>query len=343
MQTRFSSVSESYQSVENSTTRTLSREFPRSANWRDVLSKDVDAGANATLDQRKLFTTVDHTTPSYVTNTDFWLKGYEQAFTCRAPYSEEAGDNHRLTTAVTPRHAVSAWHSGYTPNVGTTVRFVTTDNTVIERTVVQQSSQLTWNDPISGPVDTDIGVILLDSDLPSTITPCKIFPSAYKNILHDVDQTSSSSSLSNVVDRVEKPRIALVACDQEHKTHPFTHQTFRPNRNFYDKIWAVFYGLNNDSLYDYPHDQVTGNYPSWKRTWGRWFVKPESIVAGDSGNPIFCAVNKELWLVSLFFGASTGPFYANLIPEVNAAIAALDTAQGINTGYTLTEGNLLDL
>jgi len=342
MQTRFSSVSESYQSVENSTTRALLREFPKSANWRDVLSKDVDAGANATLDQRKLFTTVDHTTPSYVTNTDFWLKGYEQAFTCRAPYSEEAADNLRLTTAVTPRHAVSAWHSEYTPNVGTKVRFVTTDNTVIERTVVQQSSQLTWNDPVSGPVNTDIGVILLDSDLPSTITPCKIFPSAYKNVLHDVDQTSSSSSRSNIVDRVEKPRIALVACDQEHKTHPFTHETFRPNRNFYDKIWAVFYGLNNDS-FDYPHDQVTGNYPSWKRTWGRWFVKPESIVTGDSGNPIFCAVNKELWLVSLFYGPNSGPFYANLIPEVNAAIAALDTAQGIDTGYTLTEGNLLDL
>ena len=87
MQTKFSSVSESYQSVENSTTRTLLREFPRAINWRDALSKDVDDGANATLDQRKLFTTVDHATPTYVTNTDFWLKGYEQAFTCRAPYS----------------------------------------------------------------------------------------------------------------------------------------------------------------------------------------------------------------------------------------------------------------
>ena len=66
----------------------------------------------------------------------------------------------------------------------------------------------------------------------------------------------------------------------------------------------------------------------------------DPIIPGDSGNPIFGVIGSELWLLSTFFGAGSGPFYGGLVAELNAMITTLDTLQGDITGHTVTVGDL---
>ena len=66
----------------------------------------------------------------------------------------------------------------------------------------------------------------------------------------------------------------------------------------------------------------------------------ETIIAGDSGNPVFVLLDGELLLLSTFHAAQAGPFYGGLVAELNAMIITLNTAQGVSTGYTVTEGDL---
>jgi hypothetical protein len=66
----------------------------------------------------------------------------------------------------------------------------------------------------------------------------------------------------------------------------------------------------------------------------------DPIISGDSGNPIFAVIGSELWLLSTFFGAGSGPFYGGLVTELNAMITTLDTLQGDITGHTVTVGDL---
>lgn len=59
-------------------------------------------------------------------------------------------------------------------------------------------------------------------------------------------------------------------------------------------------------------------------------------VGGDSGGAIGGYYNGETYLVSLFTGSLSGTLYSGkMAPEINAAIATLDAAQGISTGYTV--------
>lgn len=68
----------------------------------------------------------------------------------------------------------------------------------------------------------------------------------------------------------------------------------------------------------------------------------EAKISGDSGNPAFLIINDEPILVTTwtFGGPGSGPVYHNYISEINTAISQVDTAQGINTGYTLTTVDL---
>ena len=70
------------------------------------------------------------------------------------------------------------------------------------------------------------------------------------------------------------------------------------------------------------------------------FAFNETIISGDSGNPIFAVIGSELWLLSTFFSPGSGPFYGGLVTELNAMITTLDTLQGDITGHTVAVGDL---
>ena len=264
---------------------------------RKALSDPMDtalSGANPAT-QQKVYTSQDHVTPAYVRNTSFFLQGtHAEALTCTSPWNSRQAGN-RAGTAITARHAVLANH--YPLLAGDTLRFIASDNTVITRTVVQAARIF------SNGYGTDAWMILLDSDLPASITPCKIFPDGYETYLPAGATTAAAAALPLLAMDFSENGIALdLITEQAGSNSP-----------------TMIYGAPT-----IPHRLA--------------FYDP--IIVGDSGNPVFGVIGSELWLLSTFFGANTGPFYGGLVPELNAMITTLDTLQGDITGHTVTVGDL---
>ena len=177
---------------------------------------------------------------------------------------------------------------------GDSLRFIASDNTIITRTVVQ-SQRIYYNG-----LSTDGQMILLDSDLPASITPCKLFPDGYETYLPAGASTDAAF------------RLPILTLDQEEK--------------------GIIYDLrkvNNSSI-----KSVVLTTPELPDRLAFY----ERVVSGDSGNPQFAAIGTELWIMTCWYG--NGPFYGGLVSELNAMITTLDTLQGDITGHTVTVGDL---
>jgi hypothetical protein len=269
-----------------------------SGSARKALSDPLDnalVGADLAT-QQSIYSSQDHATSSYVRNTSFFLPELVEAMTCASPWNS-AGANTRAGTALTKRHAVLANHYKY--GVGTVVRFIASDNTVIERTV-KQAARI-----FKGGVGTDVWMVLFDSDLPASITPCKVFPSDFEVYLPAGAADNSYAATD----------IPLLSLDQQEKGICL---------DFLAESWS-----SNTPIVSYGMPTLPNRSTFF-----------EAIISGDSGNPIFAVIGTEVWLLSTFHGPGAGPFYSKLITELNAMIVELDTLQGINTGYTVTEGDL---
>lgn len=251
--------------------------------------------------QQKVYSTQD----PYVRNTSFFLQGtHAEALTCASPWNS-IGGTQRAGTAITPRHAVCAKH--YPIPVGATLRFVASDNTVVERTVVQAANIIASNPlyPISSPLQNDVWLMLLDSDLPASITHCKLFPYEYETYLPDGTTTEGGAG------------IPLLALD-------------------YSENGIVLDYLGKDGPLISPTPSALYIEPTLPDRLA--FYDP--VIVGDSGNPVFAAIGSELWLMSTFTGSGGGPAYGGLVTELNAMITTLDTLQGDITGHTVTVGDL---
>jgi hypothetical protein len=145
-------------------------------------------------------------------------------------------------------------------------------------------------------------MILFDSDLPASITPCKIFPDGYETYLPAGATTAAAEDLPLLAMDFSENGIALDLIVEQAGSIP-----------------TMIYGTPTlpDRLAFY-----------------------DPIIVGDSGNPIFAVIGSELWLLSTFFGDGGGPFYGGLVSELNAMITTLDTLQGDITGHTVTVGDL---
>lgn len=262
----------------------------------DVI-ENATSGADVNT-QQNLYTTQDGSTDTFVRNPSFFLNStHSQALTCASPYNTRDGVR-RAGTAVTPRHIITAKH--YPLAVGDDIKFVATDNTVVTRTIVQVANVSQQNAPLLPP---DLQVCLLDSDLPSSITPCKVFPSNYKTYLPSSSVTPTST---------EAYRVPLLALDQQEK----------------GLIFEIGKEDNDFVTLFSPPPLATNTRPFWERA-----------ISGDSGNPLFAVLGTELLLVTVFYSGGAGSSVFTLIPEINSTISSLDAAQGVSTGYTLTEAD----
>lgn len=160
------------------------------------LSGQIDDKIDDTMSMAvngKLFSTQDHSTPSYIRNVNFWNSNVD--LTCISPWNSNSA-NRKAGTLITPRHIIGAAHYEY--SVGTIVRFVTSDNIVVDRTVTGMKRH-----PDYRPYTPDLTIYTLDSDVPPTITPCKLFPTNYTDyIYHDNQQDTRPASMG--LDQEEK-------------------------------------------------------------------------------------------------------------------------------------------
>jgi len=148
------------------------------------------AGKNPAGTDRQLFTSMTHTgTPAYARNPA-WA---DLDLTCFSPWNSYYGAQ-MGGVAISPRHVLLAEHfSGGTGTAsvanGTTWRFVTRDNVIVNRTITNKLRVGV----------TDLCIALLDSDLPDTITPARVLPPDYANYSAPADYPAIYSDFEKKV------------------------------------------------------------------------------------------------------------------------------------------------
>lgn len=143
---------------------------------------------NATTAALPIFNnySASNSTGNYTRNVDCWAYDLRQAMTCISPWNSNA--QHRKAGVLLDvrndsgvkrlRYIANAAHYEYP--VGTTVRFVTADNVVVERSVIDKKRHPDYGVMVNDP---DITIYLLNDDLPEDITPCTLLPTNYENFL----------------------------------------------------------------------------------------------------------------------------------------------------------------
>ena len=133
-------------------------------------------GKNPTI-SKPIFTTEDDATSTYVRNTDCWA--YDLDLTCNSVWNSAEGYPSGKTgsgTLIARRHIIFA--ASYEIPENTIIRFVTKDNVVVERTLVAIKRH-----PDYSAYFPDLTIGVLDSDVPNTITPCKLIDYGILNYL----------------------------------------------------------------------------------------------------------------------------------------------------------------
>ncbi len=154
------------------TTRTLTANTSGSLRAHLVTQTDSRAASFASISERARLFTAWNPGTSYTRNTSCWCSGVDM--TPVAVWNSETaafGNSWRGQTLISPRHYIGAAH--WAVSVGTTLHFVTSDNTLVSRTV-------TARQVISG---TDIIVGVLNADVPGTISFARVLPDAWASKL----------------------------------------------------------------------------------------------------------------------------------------------------------------
>ena len=126
----------------------------------------------------RVFSRQDHNTvpPAYERNILSWCYDLRQQMTCISPWNNDVqlfpGGVTGAGTAITAQHIVNSAH--FELSVGTTVRFITANNVVVNRIIKGKARH-----PDYQPYYPDLTVYTLDSPLPPSITPCKMLPANY--------------------------------------------------------------------------------------------------------------------------------------------------------------------
>jgi len=163
---------------------------------REEAEAAVDDRISVSVD-KYIYSTQDHTTPTYVRNGDCWAADLD--LTCISPWNS-TNANKRAGTLISPRHIIFATH--YQIGTGATVRFVDPSNNVVERTMTAKQ-----NMPGYVPYWPDLTVGLLNSDVPVDITFCKVMPDDWVDYL----PTQSSGIPALCLDQEEKALVTDIS------------------------------------------------------------------------------------------------------------------------------------
>ena len=121
-----------------------------------------------------IFSVQDHANGLYVRNPNCWAADID--LTCISPWKSSPPVYQRAGTLITPRHVILAAH--FPIAIGDSIRFITKDNITIARKVIGAVFNTIWTD-----LWPDNQVLLLDSDVPPSITPCMFLPANYGKFL----------------------------------------------------------------------------------------------------------------------------------------------------------------
>ena len=112
---------------------------------------------------------------TFVRNSNCWVNDID--LTCISPWNS-TGRNQMAGTLISPRHVLFCEHLDFRPEIGATIKFVTSDNTIISRTIINRLTH-----PLYMPYYPDICIGLLDSDVPTSVSFAKILPVNWRSYL----------------------------------------------------------------------------------------------------------------------------------------------------------------
>lgn len=259
---------------------------------------------------------------NFVRNPNCWLNGISN-ISCFSP-AQLSGANwwQRGGTLITRKHALFAKHfvtsviSGGTPLV-----FIDDNNNKYQPKIINYAYD-----------STDIAIALLDSEVNSNIKIAKVLPTNFQNYFNtkNVISVYNTSFGSTVYGFQNNPYLYAVGLDQEEKAIVFLYNGCRllasgssPN--------TIYYQLTNASnSYDDVPTELRNNtyYNSMYPNPAQFSNWNESIVTGDSGNPLFLIIDNELVVISAYLVPTGGPFITNRYNEVNALIESLSPGEG---------------
>lgn len=229
-------------------------------------------------------------------NPSCWLAGFD--LTAISMWNSE-GKNRRRGTAISPRHVLFATH--YTVAPGEKIYFLTAANELVTRTITALTAV---------PDSEDITIALLDSDLPTTISPMKTlgadwttyFPAGILDlpvIVMDQDATYRMSA----------------GADYGERGLGFDTLVFAPSMSL----------AGNRFQYHYPTFTAVPGYEGWQ----------SATQDGDSGNPAFIIIAGEPVLLCSLWFSTGGPSTAAYATQINATMESLSPG-----GYQLTHPDL---
>lgn len=141
--------------------------------------------------EKEIFSQQDHTSGAYQRNSNCWASGID--LTPISPWNSDSGVR-KAGVLVTPRHILTATH--YRHAIGTTLRFIAQDGSVVERSVVSSKNLSPTQN-----YNLDLTICALSGDVAPSITFAKVLPQSWRT----------------KVSKVRDLRIPALVLDQEEK------------------------------------------------------------------------------------------------------------------------------
>ena len=264
---------------------------------------------------KKVFSTADHTTRTYVRNPNLWCADLIQQLTGMVTYKTAFGVNDSYGgTLITPRHILYVQHA--LPRGGT-VRFVTSNNQTI--TAIQLSG-------------SNINVFANSTTYPVFPSLSAIDPYHYDLAVITLDRDVSLSGISPLPIAAITPRERTILRLQPAPTIAISQGSNRStgttNPNPLSAREMELYTLNSNRITD---PNTSTQYP-WQGNGGGHILWD-----GDSGTSHLIVNNNSVYLYRLTrFASGDGATVAALSSQVNYLIRKSDELAGINTGLSAT-------
>ena len=128
---------------------------------------------NKDATSKSMYSVQNPTGGIFIRNPDCWAADLD--LTCFSPWNSTNG-NRMAGTLISPRHVLFVEHFDFHPSVGSAIRFVTQNNTVITRTITALATH-----PDYVPLYPDITIGVLDADVPPSISFAKILPQNWRS------------------------------------------------------------------------------------------------------------------------------------------------------------------
>lgn len=219
-------------------------------------------------------------------NVNFWA--YPVDMTCVSPCFTRTNNISSASwttqhTAITRRHVIGAWHWHMYPGEGY-LHFYDRDNNIYFRNVIKQQRI----------EDTDLVLMMLDEDLPESITPA--------SIINTNDYSKFLTIVTNGWGLLTPKGERGLKCECVH----FRHYIAR-------SMWFDIENIDNDDENIIAYTNNSNPYVT-----GSWYEK-STMIGGDSSSPILLYINGKTVVVEIVHyangsGANVSR-YANLLEK----------------------------